>query len=178
MGFRSRTILLHVGVILLLTSCTAWSGPPPIATAQIDPPSAHRPRLWPTTTTPIPTRAELVSLDDLAAHPDAYENALVEIHGRVDSRGGLIRNCPARQQWMEAPITWFLVDPAKGKGMFGLTGYQKDLLVDIDHDHVAVWGWVRAYRGPNGCVDLTTPTPHQGVQWYLDPVQIQSLERE
>jgi hypothetical protein len=178
MLLRTHIVVLHIGVLLLLTGCAAWAGPPPIATAQIDPPSAHQPRLWPTTTTPVPTSAELVWLDDLAAHPEAYENTFVEIYGLVDF-GLPILNCSAGRRWMGAPVEWRIVNlPAKENSLFGVTGYQKDILAELRHDPVAVWGWVRAYRGPDGCVDPTASAPHQGVQWYLDPVQIQSLERE
>ena len=187
---RSCIVTICLVQLAILTSCMSAEDHRISKTV----PPEYTPVVMVSEGTMLPSDWRVVSIEDLAAHPQKYADQFIEVRGF--NEGSLV-----------IPACWPYYGPIDNWALAAaLTIYHENVAVSYPpmievkntfegavndwgtihntmEKKAAVWGWWRLYEDPIGCgqIDLQgTPIPPTSMpnqqSWYLDAVKLQWLE--
>jgi hypothetical protein len=184
---KTCTVALCLVQLAISTGCALGQGEgSPISKLFVP---AYTPIIMVSEGTKLPSKATLVSIDDLVAQPQKYADQFIEVRGF--NAGGFA--IPACSPYFGPIDHWGLLATPYTAGyeppMIEVKGFYGDMVNDWSvmkggimyntmMKKAAVWGWWKLYEGPIGC----WPTDFQGTStpnrqsWYLDAVKLQWLE--
>jgi hypothetical protein len=187
-----RTCIMTICLVQLAISTSCMSAEDHRISKTITP--GYTPIVMIAEGTTLPSDGTLVSIEDLAAHPQQYADQFIEVRGFNEGTFAIPACSPyygPLDHWgLAAALTNYHNFVAESyppiievKNTFGGVVSDWGTIRNTMEKKAAVWGWWRLYEDPIGCGQIDpqgTPIPPTMMpnqqSWYLDAVKLQWLE--